>query len=378
MIRLLFLGLLLLTTLSSNASADVIEDVVSSNNSSESNQTFSQEDLQKVLYLSLEEAPTRVIKGEIFSITLKTLSTVKDFTNITYELKNHNGLRALNSIPYRDKDSKYFYDTFYFLVLGSSASLPEFTATLHDNDKNIYKKTTLKTYKLEVVTLNPKKDFANIVANSFELLNYKTTTYDHQHNIIIFSAVATNCDITTFKIQNVFKQGIESMTESYFDSKLLYYVIIDKKLEHFSFSFFNLKRNGFSLITIPIIVSEDSVTTQSDLKPKDQSKEILKMKIAGAVALLASVFILFRKKYIYLIFVLIPLAYIAYLAVPSKEVCIKVGAEIYLLPVQNGTIFEITNREYHLQEEGSVKKFIKVKLQNQKIGWVKNEDICSN
>ncbi|WP_321779090.1 hypothetical protein [Sulfurimonas sp.] len=378
MIRLFFLGLLLLTTLSSNENTDVIQDIISSHNESESNQTLNQNNLQKVLYLNIEKAPTRVIKGEIFSLTLKTLSTVKNFTNITYELTNHDGLRALNSIPYRDKDSKYFYDTFYFLVLGSSASLPEFTATLHDNDKTIYKKTILKTYELEVVTLNPKKDFANIVANSFELLNYKTTTYDQQHNIIIFSAIATNCDLTAFKLQNVFKQGVESMTESYFDSKLLYYIIIDKKLEHFSFSFFNLKRNGFSLISIPIIVSDDSVTTQSDLKPKDQSKEILKMKIAAAFALLATLFIIFRKKYIYLVFVIIPLAYIAYLAIPSKEVCIKVGAAIYLLPVQNGTVFEVTNREYRLQKEGSVKKFIKVKLQNQKIGWVRNEDICSN
>ncbi len=378
MIRLLFLGLLFLTTLSSNETTNVIEDIVSSHNINESNETINQNNLQKVLYLSIQEAPKRVIKGEIFSVTLKTLSTVNNFTNITYKLTNHKGLKALNSVPYRDKDSKYFHDTFYFLVISSTASLPEFTATLHDKEKTIYKKTTLKTNKLDVVTLNPKNNFANIVADSFKLLNYKTSTYDNKHNIVIFSAIATNCDITSFKLQNVFKQGVESMTKSYFDSKILYYAIIDKKLEHFSFSFFNLKSNGFSLITIPIIVTEDSVTTQTDLKPKDQSREILKMQIAGAFALLASIFILFRKKYIYLVFVIIPLAYVAYLAIPSKEVCIKIGSEIYILPVQNGTVFEITNSEYRLQKEGNVNKFIKVKLHNEKIGWVKNEDICSN
>ncbi|WP_324172347.1 hypothetical protein [Sulfurimonas sp.] len=378
MIRLLFLGLFFLTTLSSNENTNVIQDIVSSHNISESNETTNQINLQKVIYLSIEEAPQRVIKGQIFSITLKTLSTVKDFTNITYELTNHEGLQVLNSIPYRDKDSKYIHDTFYFLVTSSTASLPEFTATLHDDDKTIYKKTTLKTHTLDVVTLNPKKNFANIVATSFELLNYKTSTYDNKHNIVIFNATATNCDISAFKLQNVYKQGVESITKSYFDSKILYYAIIDKKLEYLSFSFFNLKRNGFSLITIPIIVSDDSVTTQTDLKPRDQSKEILKMKIAGAIALLATIFILIRRRYIYLVFIIIPLTYIGYLAIPSKEICIKVGAKIYLLPVQNGTIFEITNREYRLQKEGNVKNFIKVKLHNEKIGWVKNEDICSN
>ncbi|MBL0709196.1 MAG: hypothetical protein JJW00_09120 [Sulfurimonas sp.] len=372
MIRPLFLVLFLLTSLSSNEHSDTIQNI----DSLYSTGSPTKKDLQKVLYLSIEKAPTRVIKGEIFSLTLKTLSTVKNFTDITYKLRHYNGLRVLNSTPYRVKDSKYFHDTFYFLVTSSSASLPEFTATLHDVDRTIYKKTTLKTHRLDVITLNPKSDFANIVADSFELQSYKTTTYDNKHNIVIFSAAATNCDITAFKLQNVFKQGVESMTKSHINSKILYYVIIDKKLKYFTFSYFNLKRNAFSLVSIPIIVIDDSVTTQSDLKPKDQSKEILKMKIAGAVALLAFVFIIFRKKYIYLVFIIIPLAYIAYLATPSKEVCIKNGAKIYLLPVQNGTIFEVTNQRYYLQKEGSVKKFIKVKLQNQKIGWVKTEDTC--
>ena len=34
--------------------------------------------------------------------------------------------------------------------------------------------------------------------------------------------------------------------------------------------------------------------------------------------------------------------------------------------------------EYHLQKEAEVKGWTKVQLQDQKIGWVKNEDLCSN
>jgi len=363
-IRLFIIGLLFLTTLSSNDTT--IDDI---------NKTAIT--LQKVLYINFDKKPQRVIKGEIFSVRLKTLSTVKNFTDITYKLSNHRGLKLLNEIPYRDEDSRYYYDTFYFLTNSSRARIPNFTATLHDNNNSIYKKTTLFGKKLKVVTLNPKKNFSNIIANSFELIEYKTTTYDDQHNIVVFIATATNCDIKTFKLQNVFKQGIESITESHFDSKIIYYAVINKKIEKFSFSYFNLQKNKFSLISIPIIVVDDSVTTQSDLKPKDQSKERLKMTIAATIAFLSFIFILSRKKYIYLVFIVLPLVYIAYIAIPSKEVCIKAGAEIYLLPVHNGTIFEKTNTKYHLQKEGSVKEFVKVKLKNEKIGWVKNEDICS-
>ncbi len=379
MIRLLLLGLLLLTTLSSDETPNIIDNIIKTHNLYETNETISTVNLPKVLYLNFKEAPERVIKGEIFSVTIKTLSTVENFTDITYRLSNYQGIKVLNEIPDREIDSKYFYDTFYFLTTSSSALLPDFTATLYDeNNETIYRETTLTGKELNVVTLNPKQNFSNIVADSFELIEYKTTTYDNQHNIVVFVATAKNCDISAFELKNVYKQGVESITESYFDSKIVYYVVINKEIENFSFSYFNLKTNKFSRINIPIIVIDDSVTTQSDLKPKDQSKERLKMTIAGIIALVAFMFILIRKKYIYLVFILIPLAYIAFVATPSKEVCIKVGSEIYLIPVHNGTIFERTSSKYHLQKEGSVKDFIKVKLKNEKIGWVKNEDLCSN
>jgi hypothetical protein len=373
-IRLLFLGLLFIATLNSNETPYIIDDT----NQTQTNLTIYKNSLPKVLYLSFEKTPQRVIKGEIFSVTLKTLSTVKDFTDITYKLSELKGLKLLNDFPERIEDFRYYYDTFYFLTTSSSASIPDFTATLEDYNENIYRDTTLKGKKLNVVTLNPKKNFSNIIANSFELLEYKTTKYDDKHNIVVFVATATNCDISTFKLQNVYKEGIESMTQSYFDSKIVYYAIIDKKQENFSFSYFNLKQNRFLLINIPIVVVDDSVTTQSDIKPKDQSRQRIKMAIASGVAFLAFIFILLRKKYVYLIFIIFPLIYVAYLGIPSKEVCIKMGTNIYLLPMHNGTIFEKTTSKYLLRKEGSVKEFVKVKLQNNRIGWVRNEDICSH
>ncbi|EQB39996.1 hypothetical protein M947_02945 [Sulfurimonas hongkongensis] len=367
MIRLIFLGLFFLTTLSANE-VNAIQD----------NNISLDASLPKVLYLNFKSTPHRVIKGEIFPITIKTLSTVKDFSNITYELLNYNGLKLLNELPYREEDSRYFYDTFYFLTTDSDAKIPDFKATLNGFDNTIYRDTILNGFKLNVVTLNPKKYFANIVANSFELLEFKTTAYDDDHNIVVFVATATNCDIASFELKDAYKQGIESITESHFNSKLVYYAVIKKDIENLSFSYFNLLQNNFVRLNIPIIVDDDSVTTQTDLKPKDQSHDRVKMLLASAIALIAFLLILWRKKYIYLVFILIPLTYVIYIAIPSKEVCIKVGSKIYLLPVHNGTIFEKTNTVYHLQKEGSVKDFVKVKLKNEKIGWVKNEDICKD
>jgi hypothetical protein len=330
----------------------------------------------KVIYSNYENTPKRVVKGEIFPVTLKSLSTVRDFKDIDYKFLKPSGVEVLTKYPKREKKGKYFYDTFYLLATKSWAALPDVKASLIASKE--YNATIIKGSKLNVITLNPKNNFSNIVAKNFELLEYKTTSFDATHNIIVFVATAENSNIKAIHFNNVFKQGIESISQSYLNSRVTYFLVIDKKVENFTFSYFNLSKNKFLTLSIPIVVNDDSVTTQSDLKPKDQSHERIKMTIAGVIALLFFVFVLWRRKYIYLIFVIIPLIYIAYLAVPEKEICIKEGASIRLLPVENGTIFETTQSPIRLLKEGEVKNFIKVQLLNERIGWVKNEDICQD
>jgi len=329
----------------------------------------------KVIYLNYEDIPHRVVKGEIFPVTIKSLSTVKNFEDIEYTFSNAIGLKILDKTPIREKKGKYYYDTFHFLSTAKWAKLPDVEASLISSQE--FNVSTILGEDLNIITLNPKKNFSNIIADSLTLQEYKTTNYDNKHNIVIFMASAYNCDISAMHFKNVYKQGSESLKESYLDSKITYFVVVDKKVENFTFSYFNLLTNSFSELNIPIIVDDDSVTTQSDLKPKDQSHERIKMSIAAGIALLAFIVILFRRKYIYFILVLIPLAYIGYLAIPEQQICIKEGAQIRLLPVENGTIFETTSSELTLFKEGSKKGFVKVKLQNEKIGWIKNEDICT-
>ncbi|OHD99210.1 MAG: hypothetical protein A3E21_06350 [Sulfurimonas sp. RIFCSPHIGHO2_12_FULL_36_9] len=378
MMRLLLVWLLLYGVIFANVD-DATQEIDSSVNSANTEEEITQNDaLQKVIYLSYEKIPQRVIKGEIFKVTIKTLCVVKDFVDITYELSGSEGLKLLSDFPSRETDPKHYLETFYFLATSENAKLPNFKATLLDYNNKKYDTTTLEGEKLNVISLNPKSDFSNIIANSFDIVEYKTTSYDATYNIVVFVAAATNSNISALKLNGVYKQGIESVADSYLNSKITYYAIIDKRVENLAFSYFNIIKDKFIQINIPIIVNDDSVTTQSDLKPKDQSHEILKMGIATIVAIIAFLIILWKKQYIYLIFIIIPLVYVLYTGTPSKEICIKEGSSIYLLPVANGTIFETTSSQYNLQKEFEVKGWAKVQLRDKKIGWVKDEDICSN
>ena len=177
MIRLLFISILLFINVVANEATtfDLNDTNLSNQNtelnvSDETNQTIINYYPQKVLYLNYKEIPSRIVKGQIFSVTLKTLSTIQNITDITYELNNFEGLKPLDELPYRENDDKYFYDTFYFSVTDGIARLPDFTATLTTDDDINYKSETLIGEKINVITLNPKKNFSNIIANSFELV----------------------------------------------------------------------------------------------------------------------------------------------------------------------------------------------------------------
>jgi hypothetical protein len=330
----------------------------------------------KVIYLSYSDVPKRVIKGEIFTVTIKSLSTVEDIEDIQYDFSKTSGIEVLNDTPNREKKGKYFYDTFYLLATSTNARIPDVQASLvADGD---YEPALLSGNELNVISLNPPKNFSNVIADSLELVEYKTTSYDHNHNIIVFVAQADNSAIEKMNFTGVFKQGIESVRKSYTHSKITYFVVIDKKLENFSFTYFNLKKNKFITTALPIIVDEDRVTTQSDLKPQDQSHDDIKII---SVLIFSGVFVLFvlwRKKYKYLILVLLPLAYVVYMNKPTAKICIQAGSKIHLLPVANGTIFETTSKENYFVQDGHVGDFTKVELANEQIGWVKNEDICTH
>lgn len=332
---------------------------------------------QKVLYQSYVKVPERVFKNEIFPLTVKTLSTIDRFSDISYSFAHGEGLRLLSEKPERIIEGRYYFDTFYFQATSDWLRTPDITAALLYSQFRTSNPTTLQGKSIDVVTLNPGADFANVLAETFDILNYKTTHYDRNHNIAVFSIQAQRCNIEAFRLKNITKQGVESIDVSPGISTMTYFAVIPKKLDNLTFSYFNLVSETFQSVLIPIIVDDDTVSTQSDLTPIDHKHTFIKIVAAGIVATVSLILLLLRRKLVYALFVLLPGLYIAYAAVPIQHACIKEGSPIYLLPMERGTIFEMTTYQYSLEVQGAIKGYTKVKLQNDKIGWVKNEDLCT-
>ncbi len=326
------------------------------------------------LTLQFSDLPAHPYVGEIIPVTVKLTPVDIASGNIEYTLQNEEGIRIFSDTPRRSVKEDAVYDTFYFLVQSASIRFPDITATLTSTGSVT---EPLIGTALNAIPLSPPSGFANVLADKFEVINYKTTPYNNESNVVIFTVKASRCNIGDFSIPNAIKQGFESKFSNVGESQMTYYAIIPNTEQNLNFSFFNLKKQRYESIVIPIVVDDDTVSTQSDLSPTDARHTELKISVSAVVV--AALFGLFywRRHKWYLYASSLPMFYIVYALLPNPTICVKKDAPIYLLPIKNGTIFEMTLEEEHLEAEKEVGEFIKVHLDDN-VGWVNKRDLCSN
>lgn len=320
-------------------------------------------------------APSHLYIGEIFPLTVKLTPTNIASGNIEYTLQGEEGIRIFSQTPVRSVKDDAVYDTFYFLVQESTVRLPDITATVTSTGSL---SNVLAGLSLNASPLNPPSTYANVLADSFKVIDYKTTAYNQESNIVVFTVKATRCNIATFSLTNAIKQGFESKTPNVAESTMTYYAIIPNSAQTLDFTIFNLNKNRYESISIPIVVDDDAVSTQSDLSPTDARHT--ELKVGGAAILgiiLISLFYWKRTKWA-LYASVFPLFYVLFVLLPSPSVCVKKSAPIYLLPIKHGTIFETTEEEENVEVENTVGEFRKIRLKNQNVGWVHERDLCSN
>ena len=117
-----------------------------------------------------------------------------------------------------------------------------------------------------------------------------------------------------------------------------------------------------SILSIPRITSYNVCYTK-----------LLRLGVAGAALLLA----LIRRRIIYLVVTLLSGLYAMTIAVPIEHVCVKAERPVYLLPMRGSTVFETTQQQTRFEREGAVKGYVKIKLDNNQIGWIREDDLCT-
>jgi len=333
---------------------------------------------QRYLYSTLVQKPDRLFKGEIFQITLRTIVATNAFRSVQYNIIGGQGVKLLSSDPVRESRDHAYFDRFLFKVTGSRAVLPDIIPEVTLSSGATEDSAPIKGVSIDVTVLNPPKDYSGVLADAFTITHIKTTVYDKSHNIIVIAADANRSDLKDFHIPAAGKQNFESFRQNDLNSSSMsYYAVLPNTLETLHFQYFSLKTKQYERISIPIEIDNDLVSTISDLKPTDHGHDYQKTVIFATVAVVLFLLAIWRRNWFLFAFAAAAAGYAGWLSVPLRKVCINEGAPIYLLPMRNAPIFEQTPTRYELEQQGHIEGYTKVRLVNDKIGWVKDEDTCS-
>jgi len=213
------------------------------------------------------------------------------------------------------------------------------------------------------------ENFCKVLADTLEINNIMASKFNSKYNLLSFSIKGENANLEDFSIG--LKDENLSLT---FLNEATFLGLIDKDETKISFYYFNLLNETFDKINIPINIKEETISTQTNINPTQNNFFApINVLTLAIIAFLIIIFLVYQK--IWLIFPpLILTALLIYNNLPKGKVYLSYNTKIYILPTKNSTIFYITPIAKKVKVLKTVKNYTQIEIDN-KIGWVKNEDI---
>ncbi|MRI58450.1 MAG: hypothetical protein C6H99_02975 [Epsilonproteobacteria bacterium] len=305
---------------------------------------------------------------QIFGATFRYLSD----SRATYTIKAPKGLKIVYDKTPARRDDLYTYKTIYFKALHPKASLPSIVVTTRHGTFHI------PSRPLTVTTLKPPKDFCGVLAKDLKILKHQAIQYNKELNLIVMRLGMELGNGEDFHLPYAQKEQIKEYNLTFPSLKILYYAIIPSSITKLKFSYFDTDTREFKRLFFDIRVKDESVSTQSDIKPTEDRHKTLKIVLIASLGGVLVLLAIWKRSWLSGLFGVGLIALAIYLSIPLKKVCVKKGSKIYILPTKKSTIFRINHQRRSYIKLNEVNGYIKIKLSQDRIGWVKNEDICQN
>lgn len=333
----------------------------------------------KNLYLSYKSVPKNVYKNQRFEVVVKALITTKYFDEIKTSFNDGN-IKPLNSNSSWTKVSDNVYENaFHFKANSNNFQIPNLTVSLEKNGQLI-DRSVLSSIQINYSDIaKGDKRFTNIIAKDLKLKAYKTKQYNNKESLTIIDIDAIGSNLEDFKLQGIEEQGVSKLTDNYPEQNLIYYFVMPVHKKKVVFNYYNTTTKSLQTVTIPLILQNELVSTQTDLNPNDSSFEkYKKMAVAALFIIFLIVYIIKRNK-IYLFITIILFIITSIYLMPNKTGIVKKDTFIYILPTKNSTIFFKLDEKQKVEVLNSKNDFIKIMgVDNKFIGWVKEENFEEN
>ncbi|WP_373029910.1 hypothetical protein [Sulfurovum sp.] len=315
--------------------------------------------------------PKKVYENQLFAVTIIAPGeSGKSKPQFTFDTSSHT--QPLFKKPLTVQNGPDSFYTFYFKASNVDIRIPRLFISSESGEHSLEPNTIF------IKTLEQREDYCQVIAADMKIKNSQVSNYDEKSHIVTLSLEAFEANLEDMKLDNVQESGVESLKRNNAKVEAEFYVVLPVEEKLLKFTYFNTIKKQYVFLEVPVVVADASVTTQSDLNPKEDSFEKLKkytfMFLVGFFLLM----FLFKRDFFYLVFGVVSLITLLTFYIPHKKICVKQGASLYILPTQTSTVSTKIDQKLDTMLLSERKGFKKVEYKEGIIGWVKNEDLCDN
>ncbi|MCH5323451.1 MAG: SH3 domain-containing protein [Helicobacter sp.] len=331
----------------------------------------------KVIYIEKTELPDKILYvNQVIPYTIRLL-VLSQYTTIQTEFVPNNSIEVLNpqetwTLSGEGMQEGVLEATFYLKIKQVNYTIPEVKITANTSEG--VKSIQIDKKSDKAILLDRKGQFSQVIAQEFRILDSKITSFDSEHNLAVFQFESVLGNLFDFSLANYSQQGIESKSGDYKKAIAFYYVIIPKNLPVFSFEYFNTQQSRYVEIEVENVSQDNRVSTQSDIKPKNnfQIYNIL------LILLLAIVFIglfFYKRKLIFIVLGGFFLLVLFYLLSVKTSATLKENTQVRIQPTFNSTVILVTQEPVKVEILTHTRGYYKIMFEDEKIGWVKENDV---
>ena len=315
--------------------------------------------------------PKKVYENQLFAVTI-IASGVSGTTKPDFTFDSMSKTQPIFKRPLVVQNGPDSFYTFYFKAKNEDIRIPRLFISSDKGESSLQPRTVF------IKTLKQREDFCQVLAADMKIKNSQVSNYDEKNLIVTLSIEAFEANIEDMKLNQVQEYGVESLNRKDAKVEAEFYVVLPAEQKLLKFTYFNTIKKQYVFLEVPVVVADATVTTQSDLNPKDDSFE--KLKKYSFMFLVGFFFFMFliRRDFFYLVFGAVSLITLLTFYIPHERICVKQGASLYILPTQTSTISTKIDQKIDTMLLGERKGYKKVEYKEGIIGWVKNEDLCDN
>ncbi|MGI0406315.1 SH3 domain-containing protein [Helicobacter himalayensis] len=343
----------------------------------------------KIAYLKVLQFPQESLYiGQEVSVSYEaTFYAGASFVGANFDKVAQDRIEILNkNAQWRAIGQDRYQVTYHFKIKNEYSSIPPLSVRALSADSSYEEVASVGAIPLKALNLKTNPRYIGIFGEDFKILRHKSKIYDDTNNIVIFEFQVKSPNVRDMSFPNAPNQGFEELRMGEEKVGAIYYVVVPKSLRELNFEYFNLRASRFESVSIPIVVSADSVSTQSDLKPK-VSYTLFKFVFLGlGVALFFGLFLWKRSKLALFAMAILIGVSVYNLTLSSFQGVLKKGAQVSILPMNKSTIVRIIESDMQVEVldsrkvniDGENVVFYKVLIGDSQIGWVRSVYVVKN